>query len=149
MLGFTVGRRSRDAQEHHKSWRHVGLAELLSRRCVLVPRGAQWGCSSAAPAGKAMPYLRIGRKVLTAHLSIAQAGELSHKALSGQGPCAWEQLSRPPSVQHHSPLCKALGSVLQWDGWNSSGQGLGGFGTAPKGREKMCSTTPLGLVPDY
>lgn len=112
-----------------------------------MPREALWGCSSAAPAGRAMPYLRIGRRRLTAHLSFAQAGELSHKALSDQEPCAWEQLARPPSVQCHSPLCKALGSVLQWDGWNSSGQGSGGFGTAPAGQREAVHHHFFGTVP--
>lgn len=102
-----------------------------------MPRGALWGCPSAAPAERAMLFLRRVRRGV-AHLSIAQAEELSHKALSDQEPCAWEQPARPPWVQHHSPLCSGLQAQFC----------SGIVGQLLMGRE-MCNTIPLGLAATY
>ena len=111
--GSPAGRRSRDAREHHKSWRHVGLAEPL--RTAGDMRWCPEGHRGDVPVlheleGQGL-HLRTGGRGLAAHLPITQAGELPYKALSDQEPHAWEQPARPPSMQHDSLLSKALGFV--------------------------------------
>lgn len=116
--GSPAGRRSRDAREHHGSWRHVGPGPWGSGSCVLVHHGDVPVLHELEGQGS---HLKTGGRGLAAHLPIAQAEELPYKALSDQEPRAWEQPARPPSMQHDSLLSKVLGFVqspccMQTDG---------------------------------